>query len=227
MSRCALGQRSRRSVASARSKSRYVKSQRLSHSMAESDLKILVADENAARMRLLREALAVCGFTKVICVSVCDDLLDTVHASNPDLILIDVESPRRDTLEQLSLIQQWRPKPVVLFTQDQQVQTIEAAIQSGVTAYVTSGISVSEVRPALDVAMATFRNFQRLRQELLAARTDLSETKLVQRAKVLLMEEQKLTEDQAYHLIRRIAMNRKAKLADVAGEIVSATRKVI
>jgi response regulator NasT len=190
--------------------------------MAEGDLKILVADETAARMQLLRDALAECGFTEVICVSGCDDLLDTVYASNPDLILIDVESPRRDTLEQLSQIQQWRPKPVVLFTQDQQLQTIEAAIRSGVTAYVTSGISVSEVRPALDVAMATFRNFQRLREELLAVQTDLSDTKLVQRAKALLIEQQKLTEDKAYHLIRRVAMNRKIKLAEVAREIISA-----
>lgn len=193
--------------------------------MAESDLKILVVDETAARMQLLRDALCECGFTKVVCVSGCDDLLDAVYSSNPDLILIDVESPRRDTLEQLSLIQQWRPKPVVLFTQDQQLQTIEAAIRSGVTAYVTSGISVSDVRPALDVAMATFRNFQRLREELLSVRADLSDTRLVQRAKVLLMEQQKLTEDQAYHLIRRVAMNRKNKLADVAREILSAGKR--
>jgi response regulator NasT len=193
--------------------------------MAESDLKILVADETSARMQLLREALAECGFSQAICVSACDDLLDAVFTSNPDLILIDVESPRRDTLEQLSLIQQWRPKPVVLFTQDQQVQTIEAAIRSGVTAYVTSGISASEVGPALDVAMATFRNFQRLRDELLAVRTDLSDTKLVQRAKALLMEQQRLNEDQAYHFIRRVAMNRRSKLAEVAREIISASKK--
>ena len=190
--------------------------------MAERNLKILLADETDARMHLLRATLIECGFTEIICVSRCEDLLDRVYEANPDLILIDVESPRRDTLEQLSLIQEWRPKPVILFTQDQKVQTIEAAIRSGVSAYVTSGISPGEVRPALDVAMATFRNFQGLRQELNSVRTDLAESKLIQRAKGLVMDHQKLTEDQAHHLLRRIAMNRKIKLADLAREILSA-----
>jgi response regulator NasT len=193
--------------------------------MAESNLKILVVDETVARMELLRETLMECGFSQVICVSDCEDLLDRVHATNPDVILIDVESPRRDTLEQLSILNQWHPRPVVLFTQDQRVQTIEAAIRSGVTAYVTSGISPGEVRPALDVAMATFRSFQSLREQLLSVRTDLSETKLAQRAKGLLMEQQKLTEDQAHQLLRRLAMNRKTKLADIAREILSAAQR--
>jgi response regulator NasT len=190
--------------------------------MIEHELKILLIDESTDRMQSLREALAKCGYVHVISVFTSEDVLERVYATNPDVILIDVDSPTRDTLEQLTLIQQARPKPVVLFTQDQQVQTIQAAIHSGVSAYVTAGISANEVRPAIEVAMASFRNFQKLREELAAARSDLSEVKVINRAKGLIMDQQHLTEDQAYHVIRRAAMNRKVKLADVARDIISA-----
>ncbi|MDX1950984.1 MAG: ANTAR domain-containing protein [Verrucomicrobiota bacterium] len=192
--------------------------------MIEHELKILVIDESTERMQSMREALAQCGYVHVICAFTSEDVLERVYATNPDVILIDVESPTRDTLEQLTLIQQSRPKPVVLFTQDQKVQTIQAAIQSGVSAYVTAGISVSEVQPAIEVAMASFRNFERLREELTAARSDLSEVKLVNRAKGVIMDQRGLTEDQAYHVMRRAAMNRKVKLADLAREVIALSK---
>ena len=191
--------------------------------MIERELKILLIDESTDRMQSLRDALAKCGYVHIVCVFTSEDVLESVYATNPDVILIDVESPTRDTLEQLTLIQQARPKPVVLFTQDQKVQTIQAAIQSGVSAYVTAGISVSEVKPAIEVAMATFRNFQTLREELAMARSDLSEIKLINRAKGVVMDQQRLTEDQAYRVMQRAAMNRKVKLADVARDIISAS----
>jgi two-component system, response regulator / RNA-binding antiterminator len=191
--------------------------------MIERELKILLIDESTGRMQSLRDALAECGYVHIVCVFTSEDVLERVYATNPDVILIDVESPTRDTLEQLTLIQQARPKPVVLFTQDQKVQTIQAAIQFGVSAYVTTGISVSEVKPAIEVAMATFRNFQTLREELAMARSDLSEVKLINRAKGVVMDQQRLTEDQAYRVMQRAAMNRKVKLADVARDIISAS----
>jgi response regulator NasT len=191
--------------------------------MIERELKILLIDESTDRMQLLRDALVKCGYVRIVCVCTSEDVLERVYATNPDVILIDVESPTRDTLEQLTLIQQVRPKPVVLFTQDQKVQTIQAAIQSGVSAYVTAGISVGEVKPAIEVAMATFRSFQGLRAELAAARSDLSEVKLINRAKGVVMDQQRLTEDQAYRVMQRAAMNRKVKLADVARDIISAS----
>lgn len=189
--------------------------------MAERTIRILLVDESETRMRLLRAALTDCGFTAVVCVRTTEDVLERVYATNPEVILIDVESPTRDTLEQLTLIQQHQPRPVVLFTQDQNVQSIHAAIRSGVSAYVTAGISASEVRPAIDVAMATFQRFQSLRGEVAGTQGEVEGRAQVERAKSLLMREHRLTEEQAYHLLRRTAMNRKRKLAEVARDLLS------
>jgi len=189
--------------------------------MAERTIRILLVDESETRLRLLQTALADCGFTTVVCVRTTEDVLERVYATNPDIILIDVESPTRDTLEQLTLIQQHQPRPVVLFTQDQNVQSIHAAIRSGVSAYVTAGISAAEVRPAIEVAMATFQRFQSLRGNLAATTDELDSRALVVRAKSLLMREHRLTEEQAYHLLRRTAMNRKQKLAAVARDFLA------
>jgi response regulator NasT len=195
--------------------------------MAERNLRILLVDESAARLRLLQDALIECGFAHVVCVNTSEDVLERVYATNPDVILIDVESPTRDTLEQLTLIQQKQPRPVVLFTQDQQVQSIQAAIRSGVSAYVTNGISAAEVRPAIEVAMETFRRFQALREELHATRNSLSEMKVVNRAKAMLMNEHKLTEEQAHQFLQRVAMNRKRKLVDVAREVLGVKQAAV
>ncbi len=189
--------------------------------MAERTIRILLVDESETRLRLLQTALADCGFTTVVCVRTTEDVLERVYATNPDIILIDVESPTRDTLEQLTLIQQHQPRPVVLFTQDQNVQSIHAAIRSGVSAYVTAGISAAEVRPAIEVAMATFQRFQSLRGNLTAVTDELDGRALVVRAKSLLMREHQLTEEEAYHLLRRTAMNRKQKLAAVARDFLA------
>lgn len=191
--------------------------------MAERTIRILLVDESETRMRLLQAALADCGFTAVICVRTTEDVLERVYATNPEVILIDVESPTRDTLEQLTLIQQHQPRPVVLFTQDQNVQSIHAAIRSGVSAYVTTGISATEVRPAIEVAMATFQRFQSLRGQVAGTGAELDSRALVERAKSVLMREHQLTEEQAYHLLRRTAMNRKRKLADVARDFLAST----
>jgi response regulator NasT len=189
--------------------------------MSERTLKILLIDESAERLRLLKDALIECGYARVTCVGTSEDVLERVYQTNPDVILIDVESPTRDTLEQLTLIQQVQPRPVVLFTQDQNVHSIRAAISSGVSAYVTAGISATEVRPAIEVAMATFKSFQQLREELATARASLSELKIIHRAKSILMDKQRVTEDQAYHFMRRLAMNRKRKLVEVAKDLIA------
>ena len=191
--------------------------------MPEQNLRILLVDASDSRMNLLRTALAECGFFSVTCVRTTDDVLERVYESNPDVILIDVESPTRDTLEQLTSIQRHQPKPVVLFTQDQKVQSIQAAIRSGVSAYVTTGISPTEVRPAIDVAMATFQQFQAVRHQATDTFAEVDSRAVVEQAKAVLMREHQLSEDQAYHLLRRTAMNRKTKLARVARDFLTQT----
>jgi response regulator NasT len=188
--------------------------------MASRAINILLVDDSDARAEALERALQDCGFTNVLRSRRATDVLEQVRQSNPDVILIDVESPTRDTLEQLTLIRDKQPRPVVLFTQDQTVQTIQAAIHSGVSAYVTAGISAEQVRPAIEVAIATFKQHQALRDELEQARADLTDRKAVERAKAILMSRHNLNDEQAYHLMRRFAMSRKRRLADVARDLI-------
>ncbi len=189
--------------------------------MLSRPIKILLFDESVDRAAALRDALHEAGFADVVTHPHIQDVLEVVTQANPDVVLMDVASPGRDTLEQLTLIRERQPRPVVLFTQDQNVQSIHAAIRSGVSAYITEGISAAQVRPAIEVAMEIFRQFQSLRGELEQARADLEQRKLVERAKAIVMKDHSLTEDQAYRFLRRVAMNRKKKLTDVAQDVIA------
>lgn len=188
--------------------------------MKSTPIRILLFDESPPRAAALVRALGDCGYQDVHWRDEVGSVFEAVKAVDPDVILIDVESPRRDTLEQLTLVREQHPRPVVMFTQDHQVQTIQAAIDSGVSAYMTNEIDASRVRPAIQIAMSTFRRYQRLTLELARARSDLSNQQTVERAKRALMKQNNLSEEQAYHAMRRHAMNRKEKLADVARRVL-------
>lgn len=192
--------------------------------MKTQSIRILLFDESALRAAALVEALADCGFQDVHWQEQVQSVFDSVKSFDPDVILIDVESPRRDTLEQLTLIREQQPRPVVMFAQDQNVQSIQCAIDSGVSAYMTNEIGADQVRPAIEVAMATFRKFERLNAELAQLRSDLSNRKTIDQAKLTLMKEKDLSEEDAYHFMRKFAMNRKKKIADVAKDVLQLAR---
>jgi response regulator NasT len=183
--------------------------------------KILLVDDSTERLQSMKTTLNECGYLEVFAMSAQGVILDEVRGVNPDIILVDVESPSRDTLEQLTLVRKEEPRPVVLFTQDQNVQSIHAAIESGVSAYLLDGISPERVRPAIEIAMATFKSFQKLRKELDQARTSLHEQKTINQAKAILMKKRQLNENDAYHFLRKLAMGRKQKISEVAHDIIA------
>ena len=184
-------------------------------------LKVLVMDERPERARMLESAILSLGPHEVLRLVNGYELFDAVLAFKPDVVLIEVDSPTRDTLEQLTTIREQAPRPVVMFCQDQNYQSIESAIQSGVSAYVTDGIDPDHVRPAITTAMATFRSFQSLREELDQTKASIEERRTIDRAKTHLMESRGLSEHDAYHAIRRQAMNSKQRLIDVARQVVT------
>ena len=126
-------------------------------------------------------------------------------------------------MEQLSLIRDNCPKPVILLSQDENIQGIEAAIQSGVSAYITEGIVPSQARPVIEAAMATFAAFQSLRNELAETKNQLENRKLISKAKGIFMEKENLSENLAYHRMRKFAMDRKCSLVDVARQMIEAS----
>ncbi len=184
-------------------------------------LHILAVDESAVRLKLLVQSLRLADFQRITTVQNTTDLLAKVIEAKPDVIFIDVESPSRDTLEQLASIRDQQPTAVVMVAQDQQVQTIHAAVASGVCAYSVGGVSAERVRPAIEVAMATFASFKLLRSQLDDARQALNHQKKIDRAKCILMQQHSLSEQDAHQAIRKLAMDRKRKLHDVAEDVIA------
>ena len=192
--------------------------------LRQNSLHILVVDESDERLQLLQKSLVSAGFVRLTVVRNTTLLLERVIEAKPDIILIDVESPSRDTLEQLTSIRDRRPTPVVMVAQDPQAQSIHAAVASGVCAYSVGDVSPERVRPAIEIAMATFESFKVLRGQLNEARQQLSQQKRVDRAKCLLMQQQNLSENDAHNALRKLAMDRKRKLHDVADDVIAMAR---
>jgi response regulator NasT len=143
-----------------------------------------------------------------------------IFLPQPDMIIIDSESDARDVLEHIVIATRDEPRPIVLFTDDQDLACMDAAIDAGVSAYIVAGLQAERVKPVLDVALARFRREQKLLDELSDTRRQLADRKLVERAKGVLMARSGLTEEQAYQKLRGMAMNRKLKLAEVAQRVL-------
>jgi response regulator NasT len=188
--------------------------------MATEALRIMVVDENPQRSRLLEAALGESGYTVVEGVERFDELAQRVRAAQPDVVLIDVDAPGRDALEQVSAMHQDMPRPVVMFSQEADQQLIQQAIHAGVSAYVSEGISQANIDAVIDVARAHFQEYQALRQALEKARSDLDDRKIIDRAKGMIMAERGLSEPAAYRALQKIAMDRKRRLAHVAEDVI-------
>jgi response regulator NasT len=136
------------------------------------------------------------------------------------MIIVDAESQARDTLEHVVMATRDARRPIVLFTEDNDTSHVRDAIAAGVTAYVVAGMAPERVRPVLDVALARFQHEEGMRRELADARTQLSERKTIDRAKGLLMNRHGMSEEDAYSRLRKTAMDKGLKLADVAQRII-------
>lgn len=185
-------------------------------------LRVLLVDEDQDRRALLQEALDAAGFAVVISTAPGDDLPGVVRRVEPDVIVIDVDAPDRDTLENMCCIARDLPRPVVMFTHDEDAEKMRTAIRAGVSAYIVGSITSERVKPIVDVAVMRFEEHQALRRELDQAKTSLAERKLIERAKGILMRQRGCGEDEAYQALRKAAMERNRKLVDVAQSVIDA-----
>jgi response regulator NasT len=185
-------------------------------------VRVLVVDESSERAEILREGLRRAGYEVTASLTSPVALLKTIDELEPDVIVIDTESPSRDVLEHLVVMSQHTPRPVVMFASDGAPETIREAVRAGVSAYVVDGLDRDRIKGIIDVAVARFEDFQRLRGELADATQKLSERKVVERAKGLLMKARGLDEEAAFALLRKTAMDRKLTLAEVALLVIGA-----
>lgn len=196
--------------------------------MTQRSLRILIIDENAVRAAILEEGLYEASATDgggaldVHYIRDMANLLPRIAAVDPDVILIDLENPSRDTLEQMFQVSRLARRPVAMFVDKSDSETVQAAMDAGVSAYVVDGLRKERVRSILDVTISRFHVFDRLQNELQEAKSALEDRKIIDQAKAILMKQRDCAEDEAYVLLRRTAMNQNRKIADLARALVAA-----
>ena len=183
-------------------------------------LKVLLVDEEPGRAAILERALLDAGYVLVSRLSSADRLVEHVAVSQPDIVIVDIDSPDRDCLENMAVLSRSNPKPVIMFSDEDNEDTIASAIKAGVSAYVADGMNPDSVRPIVQVAVARFREFQALKNELQKTRDQLADRKLIDKAKGLLMKHRNFNEDEAYHAMRKLAMERNQRLVDTARNVI-------
>jgi response regulator NasT len=185
-------------------------------------LKIVIVDKNPVRAAILEDGLREAGHVHVVRIDETSHLLARIYAIDPDVILIDLENPSRDVLEQMFQVSRAVKRPVAMFVDQSDSASIEAAVDAGVSAYIVGGMRKERVQNILDLCISRFNAFARLQDELERTRTALDERKAIDRAKGILMKARNLTEQDAYALLRRTAMNENKKIADVAQSVITA-----
>lgn len=178
------------------------------------------AVEQAERSRALRIGLLENNFNLVATLPADVFLSERIAQLQPDLIIVDAESEARDALEHVVMATRDARRPIVMFTNDEDTSHVPQALAAGVTAYIVAGLAPQRIRPILEVALARFAHEQSLRTELAQARTALQDRKTIDRAKGLLMQRQGLTEQAAYEKLRKTAMDKGLKLAEVARRLM-------
>lgn len=185
-------------------------------------LRVLLVDDGSPHLPLLRDELSRLGCDVLAVLDAAVELAASVGQLDPDMVIIGADSPSRDTLEHIAVMSQAAPRPIVLFTDDPDRSRMQRAIRAGVSSYVVAGLAAERLQPILDVALARFEANAALRAELDAARGELQARKRIEKAKGILMQARDCSEDDAYREMRKMAMDRGMKLAQIADRIIEA-----
>ncbi len=190
--------------------------------MVSSDLTILVIDENRLRASVIEAGLREAGHVQVTILNEVYGAARRIEELQPDVIVIDLESPNRDMLEAMFQLSRTVKRPIAMFVDKSDQRSIVDAVDAGVSAYVVDGLKQDRVKPILDMAISRFNAFSRMERELAEAKSELEGRKVLDRAKGILMKTRGMSEDEAYKLLRKTAMNQNRKVAEIAQSLVMA-----
>lgn len=190
---------------------------------SEPSLRVLIVDQNVMRASILEEGLREAGYLNVTVLREMHNLMRRIVDLDPEVIVIDLENPNRDVLEQMFQVSRCVRRPIAMFVDRSDTDMIEAAVDAGVGSYVVDGLKKERVKAVLDMAISRFNAFNKLREELDVARQALDERKIVERAKGILMKQRGMSEEAAYALLRKAAMNENRRLSEVAQSVVTAS----
>lgn len=189
---------------------------------SEASLKILVVDENPIRRAILEEGLNDAGFINVTTLSSTTRLVDHIYRLDPDVVLMDLQNPSRDVLDQMFQVSRVVRRPIAMFVDNSDKRSISAAVEAGVSAYIVDGLKKERVSAILEMTVSRFRAFEKLRRELDAAKSALKDRKVIDKAKGILMKTKGLDEEAAYALLRQTAMRQSRKISEVAESLLTA-----
>ncbi len=190
--------------------------------MTAGPLSILVIDENHIRAAIIEAGLHEAGHERVTLVHDVTGIARRIAEIEPDVIVIDLENPNRDMLENMFQLSRAVKRPIAMFVDRSDTASIEAAVDAGVSAYIVDGLRKERVKPILEMAISRFNAFSRMARELDEARSELANRKLIDRAKGILMKSRGLSEEGAYALLRTTAMNQNRKISDIAQSLITA-----
>ena len=189
---------------------------------AEQSPKIVIVDESPIRAAILQEGLREAGFTGVVHINEMQSLLSRIYALDPDVILIDLENPSRDVLEQMFQVSRAVRRPVAMFVDQSDSESARASVDAGVSSYIVDGLKKERIKPILDLCISRFNAFSKLQDELERTKSALEDRKIIDRAKGIVMKLKGLTEEEAYVLLRSTAMREKKKIGEIAQSIITA-----
>jgi response regulator NasT len=184
--------------------------------------KIVIVDKNPVRAAILEDGLREAGHVQVVRIEETAHLLARIYTIDPDVILIDLENPSRDVLEQMFQVSRAVKRPVAMFVDQSDRASIEAAVDAGVSAYIVGGLRKERVQNILDLCISRFNSFSKLENELERARSALEDRKVIDRAKGILMKAKNLSEESAYAMLRKTAMNENKKITEIAQSVIMA-----
>jgi len=188
-------------------------------------IRIMLVDDQPERAASVEEKLTAAGFIVLSRLPSATGLLFQIEQHQPDLVLIDIESPGRDVLESLSVVNHYNPKPVVMFTREDDPTYIEEAVDAGVTAYLMDDLNTQRVKPIIDLAIAQFKHYQSLRNALNEAKTKLESHSVVEKAKKLLMNQHKIDEEKAHKTLQTLSMDTNQSLPQAAKAVIKIIEK--
>lgn len=186
------------------------------------NLRILVVEPDRERVREIIDALKDAGWSDVKALAQMSALDRTVKEFVPDIVLIDLANPDRDTLEHISFVTETSKRAVALFVDQTDDILTQAALSAGVSAYVVDGLKMERIKSVLETAIARFKIMRQLQSELDAAKQALEDRKTIDRAKGILMRQRDMSEEDAYSLLRTTAMRQNRKVIHVANALVTA-----
>lgn len=190
--------------------------------MNDSSLRILLVGQNIERTSVLEEGLRDAGYTRVTVIREMQNLMRRIVDADPEVVCIDLGNPDREVLEQMFQVSRCVRRPIAIFVDHSGTDMIAAAVEAGVGAYVVDALRKERVKAVIDMAVSRFHTFERMRDELDRAKQALEERKVIDRAKGILMKERGLSEEDAYALLRKAAMNENRRVAEVAQSVVTA-----